>query len=266
MKQPKPDAGPTPAPPRLIREYVVVDEDNSTAAKKLDEKKSGDNALTSRPSSLSWGPRVSAKAVLNQMSTRGPRRKTVKVRIWGRSTGNSAAATFLSAVIPIKPGGFTEAGSFDAVFDQCRCLGGEIHLRCRSVQASTDTSAPNWAASVVFSEPLASVTSVLQLLAASHSMGPVALGSFEAASATAGLQSGTVPTTATGFLKLPFKVPAGTSLNPGASSEYVGGSWFALSDSNATPAFLQIGVDALVAGTSAYDALIGVDLELRSRD
>jgi len=174
-----------------------------------------------------------------------------------RTTLTSATGTAYFPVKILQPNSsaVTEASVFNGIFDEQRCKGITIHVRC---SAATTVTGVEGAWAVVFDVANSGAySSVVGTVLTGQKLGPVALS----------LGSGTNSFTKTGFITHRFKT-LNTLPPTGANQELVGGGWFASLDTNGggpNVGFLKYAVDAVTGATATFDTFIVYHMEYRER-
>jgi len=161
--------------------------------------------------------------------------------------GPTAANTAYSTVQALTPMGSTEGGNFSTIFDEVKTVGVTVHFSTFTL-SDGNTAAPQPTFGILGYDP--SSTTALGSVAAgieiAEKFGPFSLQTLlpVTINAPSGPAAGYVSvaptqTTKTGLYMKKFKIMGKTVLNPGTSTEIVGGSWVSTQDSNQIVGYLK---------------------------
>jgi hypothetical protein len=174
----------------------------------------------------------------------------------------SSADTPISAVQSLKPSNTTEWSDASALFDEARCVGFTFFVMCGI--AGGNGSAAGTSAGFAF-DPInnTAYSAIAEMIVVEHGISPILLQQTTSTPSSWGAAG---PVTKTGYLKWGAKVSPGPTLNPGTSTEIVGGSWFGIQDSGPIVGYLKPFVEqAGGTATTWYRALVVYHMEFRTR-
>jgi len=161
--------------------------------------------------------------------------------------GPTAANTAYNTVQALTPMGSTEGGNFSTIFDEIKTVGVTVHFSTFSV-GDGNACGPQPTFGILSYDP--SSTTALGSVAAGIEIAEK-FGPFSLATQTYATGNNTVTTvsgynaclplavTKTGVYTKKFKIMGKTVLNPGTSTEIVGGSWVSTQDSNQIVGYLK---------------------------
>lgn len=178
-----------------------------------------------------------------------------------------AAATTITTVLSVSPGNVSEWSSLQALYDECKCLGGVLHFKIMRSAAATPSTLPV-CAGVCYDPMNSSVLAQLEVVFthSQHMSFGVPQSAAGSAAATPGEPSLPLPTAKSGFYSFRFKCPAGGAQRNVGSADVVTGQWTDTVASTADYGFLKFYVDAGPTGESyAIRYVLMLDIEFRSR-
>jgi len=224
---------------------VSSDKKSASEEKKRAASAEDDSVLIGDVSKATMKVATIARA-LGGARGKGPKTfRTVMVQKF--SWGPTAANTAYSTVQALTPMGSTEGGNFQAVFDEVKTVGVSVHFTMAS-QSDGNACSPQPTFGILSYDPSSTtaLTSVAGGMEIDQFSGPYQIAPMVNVTATgtstaaAGYTTiSPLPTTRTGMYTKKFRVMGKTVLNPGTSTEIVGGSWVSTQDSNQIVGYLK---------------------------
>jgi len=182
--------------------------------------------------------------------------KPIKVMLYERYIGQSAAATVFSSVKNLVPGNGGQFASFAALFDEYKCVAIKAPLKVFPVVNSSQAIAPMWVVAYDWgvSGALSGITA--GFTQTDHIYGIVDLGTNQTITATS----------KSGFFHLNASIPKGILADVGIITDLMSGMWVPTSDSAAIVGYMKPYIEAAGgAGVTSITGVIGYEVEFRCR-
>jgi len=181
----------------------------------------------------------------------------VKVKLVGRYTLTSSAATPLSTVQALSPLAVSDFSSFAAVYDLVRTLSIRVHFCCLSsaVVAGFSQYAIAWDPSNI-----GAYSSISDVLTAQVHQGPFLIGGGTST------REPSLSSTPTGFHSMSAKLPVNKITNDSTAANIIGGAWMGTSNTTGVIGWIKPYVDSFGVGVSStIDMYVTYYVEFKSR-